>query len=90
MCCFSHKTITRLGLFLSLAFLLAAIVCIILAGVNYRYTDYSFSTFSWRNLGPLELASIIYVIFTSAMGVFTFWCANVCVAIIVSLYKSTI
>lgn len=84
MCCFSYKIITRLGLFLSIAFFFAAIACIILAGVNYKYTDYSFSNYSWKNLGALELASIIYVIFTSVMGVFTFWCANVCITIIVS------
>lgn len=87
MSCFSHKKITRLGFFLSIVFFLAAIVCIILAGISYKYIDYSFSNFSWKNLGALELASIIYVIFTSVMGVFTFWCANVCVAIIVRFFK---
>ena len=81
MCCLSYKSIKCIGLVLSLCFLIGAIACIIIAGVNYKFTDYSFATFSWKNLGILEIASIIYVIFTAALGVFSFWCANICVII---------
>lgn len=84
MCCCSQKTIKTLGLIITIGFLIAAIVCIILAGVNYKFTDYRFSDFSWKNLGALEVASIVYVIFTSLMGIFSFCCANICVIIIVS------
>ncbi len=83
MCCFSQKAIGVLGIIFSVAFFIGSIICIIISGVNYKYLDYSFSNFSWNNLGNLELASTLYSIFTSLIGFCSFWSANLCLVVLV-------
>jgi hypothetical protein len=86
MCCgISRSRIKGLGIFLSLAFLLVAIICIILAGVNYNILFTSFTTDGWQSLAALEIASILYVFVLLALSLVTFWCDTWCLTIIVRI-----
>ena len=89
MCFCPGKRLKCMGLTLSIIFFFAAVICIILAGVNFNFTNFNFASaqYSWKNLGALQVASIIYTLFTSLLGIFTFWCANICLIIIVSFIK---
>ena len=93
MCCgFQKSTVKFLGWFLSLGFLVGAIVCIILAGVNFNSVFSSFKTQGWGGLASVQLASIIYVIVLCALGVLTFccdwWCLTLIVRIVINFSSS--
>ncbi len=68
-----------------IAFFLGAVACIILAGVNFNFSNVNFNTTtsSFKNMGGLEIAAIIYVFATCLVGMFSFWCMNKCVIFIV-------
>jgi hypothetical protein len=87
MCCgFQKSTVKLLGWILSLGFLVAAIVCIILAGVNFNTLFTSFKTGGWQSLAAVEIASIVYVIVLCGLGVLTFCCDWWCLTLIVRIF----
>lgn len=75
MCCgFQKSTVRLLGWILSLGFLVAAIACIVLAGVNFNTLFTDFKDDGWQSLAAVQLAAIIYVIILCGLGVLTFCC----------------
>ena len=89
MCCGLQKsTIKWIGWLLCLGFLAGAVVCIILAGVNFNTLFSSFKSSGWQSAAAVQLASIIYVIVLCVLGVLTFCCDWWCLTLIVRIiYK---
>lgn len=86
MCCScEEKKLGCYGIIFSLGFLVAAIVCIILAGVNFNITNINFTNGSWKSLAGLELACIIFVISVCVFGILAFWCKHWFLTTIVSI-----
>ena len=91
MCCGIKKsTIKLLGWILSLGFLAAAVVCIILAGINFNTLFTSFKEDGWQSLAAVELAAIIYVIVLCGLGVLTFCCDWWILTLVVRIYINII
>jgi len=87
MCCgFKKSTIKLLGWILSLGFLAAAVVCIILAGINYNTLFTNFKEDGWQSLAAVQLAAIIYVLVLCVLGVLTFCCDWWILTLIVKLF----
>lgn len=85
MCCgCDDRKLSRWGIFFSLGFLAGAIICIILAGVNFNLTSADFKDGKWKSLAAVEIASIIYVIAVCVLGLLTFCIKNWCVTTIFS------
>jgi len=49
-----------------------ATICIILAGIQYRFVNPDFKNFPWSPLSALEIASIIYAFFVGFIAYFAF------------------
>lgn len=75
MCCsWEKKKLQCWGMILSVGFLVGAIVCIILAGVNYNITNVTYTEGGWKTLAAVQVASIVYVFSTCVIGFLTFCC----------------
>ncbi len=82
-CCSNQKGVKIVGFALVLLLMLGAVFAIVYSGFNYNLANANLSTFSWKNLSIISLSGIGYIIFTSFIGIFTFWSANICLVIIV-------
>jgi hypothetical protein len=75
MCCgISRSKVSKIGLLMCLAFFVGAVICIILAGVNYQLLFTSFRSDGWQSLAAVQLAAIIYVFVLLVIGILAFWC----------------
>ncbi len=74
ICRLSRSKISKIGLFICLAFLATATICVIILGVNYDVVLKSTNNNKWQSLGPVLLAAIIYVLILFLIGLFAFWC----------------
>lgn len=73
MCCSLGKDKLKFwGILLCSAFLIGAVICIILAGVNYNITNTGFNQGGWKSLAAVSVASILYVFATFVVGILTF------------------
>lgn len=83
MCCSCEKKrLSFWGVLLCLGFLGGAIAAIILGGVNFNLTNTNFAE-GWKSLSAVQIASIIYVFFVCGLGIFTFWCDQWCLTLLV-------
>lgn len=80
MCkCFKKNCVLSTGLFLTIAIGILSIACLILACIGYKYTIYNWSNWGpWRNLGRLEMATVIIVIGVTISGLFNFTWGSQC------------
>jgi hypothetical protein len=82
-CCSNKKSVKNAGLVVVVLLLLGAVFAIVYSGYNYNLANANLSTFSWKNISIITLSGIGYIILTSIIGIFSFFCANICFTIIV-------
>jgi hypothetical protein len=65
-------------------FAVGAAVCIVLAGVNYKWIVTDYKENGITSLAAVEVAAILYVFFVCGFGFLCFWCDNIILTIIVN------
>ena len=80
MCkCLTRSEVKRMGLVFTILFGLTCIPCIVIAGLNYWYTDLSWQKEgAWRYLSGLQVGAVVSVFFVFMMGVANFTCGKEC------------
>lgn len=80
MCkCLTRGEVKRTGLVFTILFGLTCIPCIVIAGLNYWYTDLSWQKDgAWRYLSGLQVGAVVSVFFVFMMGVANFTCGKEC------------
>ena len=68
-----------MGLVFTILFGLVCIPCIVISGLNYWYTDFSWKEDGpWRYLSGLQVGAVVSVFFLFMMGVANFTCGKEC------------
>ena len=80
MCkCLPRREVKRMGLVFTILFGLICIPCIVIAGLNYWYTDLSWKNDgTWRYLSGLQVGAVVSVFFLFMMGLINFTCGKEC------------
>jgi len=80
------KQIKTFGLVFVGLFAACAIIAIILAGIQYKYSSPNWKEMTWNPLSALEIACIIYSFFIAAFGILTFTIPSLALTIVYGIF----